>query len=256
MRLGCAAYSYRDLLKSGEMTLETFVDLCAELDLDGAELTAYYFPDTGREYLHRLRRHCFRRGVDVLGAAIGSNFTLRDAGARRAQVRNALEWLEHTYALGAPCLRVFAGPVPEGVLEETACEWAIECLQEVVERAGQVGVVVALENHGGVTDTAPQVLRFTERLAGPWFGLNLDFGNFHVDPYAEIRAVAAHAVTTHAKLVSRFGSERRELDYARIRAIMEEAGFRGYVSIEYEEAEDPRAAIPPFVANLRRALSR
>jgi sugar phosphate isomerase/epimerase len=117
-----------------------------------------------------------------------------------------------------------------------------------------LGVVVALENHGGVTSTAGQVERFLHAIDSPWFGINLDFGNFRNDPYAEFARIAPRTVTTHAKLTSRFGEETRPVDYARVKRIMDEAGYCGYLSIEYEEAEDPRTAVPRFVDELKRRI--
>src|SRR5262245_11094489 len=104
MRLGCAAYSYRQALQSGALTLPGFVDECASLGLDGVELTAYYFPDAERATLNDLKRHCFRRGVHILGTAVGSNFTLADEAKRRDQVRMAQAWIDHSVVLGAPCI--------------------------------------------------------------------------------------------------------------------------------------------------------
>lgn len=254
MRLGCAAYSYREPLKSGAMSLESFVDTCAGMELDGVELTAYYFASTGPEYLHALKRHCFRRGQHILATAVGSNFTQADPERRRAHVEITLAWIEHSVVLGAPCLRVFAGPIPEGVEEEQAYGWAAECLEECAARAAERGVVLALENHGGVTTTAEQVSRFFERIESPWLGMNLDFGNFRVEPYREIAQCAPRAVTTHAKLSSRFGDERRELDYTRIREIMTGVGYQGYISVEYEEKEDPAIGVPRFMETLKAAF--
>jgi sugar phosphate isomerase/epimerase len=161
------------------------------------------------------------------------------------------DWIDHSVTLGAPCIRVFAGPIAEGVSEDQAFAWALECIRECVAYGEERGVVVALENHGGVTSTAEQVERFLDAIDSPWFGVNLDFGNFSVDPYAEIARVAPRAVTTHAKLVSRFGDERRAIDYSQVRRIMEQAGYRGYLSIEYEEADDPMTAVPRFADHLR-----
>ncbi len=256
MRLGCAAYSYRLDLQSGALTLEGFVDTCAELGLEGVELTAYYFPSTERAYLNRLKRHCFRRGMHILATAIGSNFTIADADRRREQVRAATAWIEHSVALGAPCMRVFAGPVAEGVAEETASGWAIECLRECVEYAANQGVVIALENHGGVTARADQVLRIAAALESQWFGLNLDFGNFRDDPYAEIEQAAPLAVTTHAKVATRSAGGVVPVDYRRVRRIMEGVGYQGYISVEYEESEPAATAVPRFVGQLQEALAR
>lgn len=257
MRLGCAAYSYRQALQSGALTLEAFVDECARLGLDGVELTAYYFKSTEPVALQELKKYCFRRGMHVLGTAVGSNFTQPDAEKRREHVQMTKDWIDHSVILGAPCIRVFAGPVPEGVPEGTATGWALECLRQCVDHAAERGVVVALENHGGVTTTAEQVLAMAEQLEGPWFGLNLDFGNFRNDPYEEIRQVAHLAVTTHAKVSTRLpGDQREPVDYARVREIMEGVGYQGYISVEYEEQEDAATGVPRFVENLQSVFGR
>ena len=128
------------------------------------------------------------------------------------------------------------------------------CLQECAAYARERGVLLALENHGGLTRTADGTLRLLKAVDSPALGLNLDFGNFRVDPYAEFAQLAPRTVTTHAKVTSRFGEERREVDYARVRRIMEAAGYRGYISIEFEEKEDPREGVPRFAETLKKAF--
>src|SRR5207247_193322 len=68
LKLSLAAYSYRQYLaaKPPKMDLFGFVDLCADMALDGVELTSYYFPaDVTSEYLHRIKQHAFMLGLDV-----------------------------------------------------------------------------------------------------------------------------------------------------------------------------------------------
>src|ERR1041385_1384158 len=75
------AFFKDDKKRRGEPTGKTidmfdFVDFCAEHHCDGAEVTSYYFPkDTDREFLIRLKRHAFLRGVAISGSAIGNTFT-------------------------------------------------------------------------------------------------------------------------------------------------------------------------------------
>lgn len=254
MRLGCAAYSYRDRLKAGSMSLEQFVDTCADLGLEGVELTSYYFSSTETAYLQSLKRYCFLRGMHIAATAVGSNFTQVDAEKRAAHVRMTKEWIDHSVVLGAPCIRVFAGPIPPDVAEEQAFAWALECLQECVTYATTRGVVIALENHGGVTGTGEQVARFLQAIKSPWFGVNLDFGNFRVDPYTEFAQLAPQTVTTHVKVTSRFGEGRGEVDYTRVKAILDDAGYRGYLTIEFEEDEDPEVGVPRLVESLKQVF--
>lgn len=254
MKLGCCAYSYRQFLTSGEMTLEEFIDRCEEMGLDGVELTAYYFPSTAKEYLHHLKRYCFSKGLHIAGTAVGSNFCQADEAARREQVQMTKEWIDHSVTLGAPCIRVFAGPVPEGHREEEAFQWAVACLGECAEYGASRGVVVALENHGGITATADQVEKLVQAVNHEWFGVNLDFGNYRTPP-AEYEQTAPHAVTCHAKTHYRNpAGQKKEVDYAQVVKIMRRVGYKGYLNIEYEEAEDPRLAVPRFAAQLKALL--
>ena len=132
--------------------------------------------------------------------------------------------------------------------------WAVDCLRECIAYGAQRGVVIALENHGGVTARAEQVMAIAEQVRGSWFGLNLDCGNFSGDPYEEIRQVAPLAVTTHAKVTTRSPEGVQPVDYTRVRDILAAAGYEGYLSIEYEEKEDAATAVPRFVDTLRAAL--
>lgn len=251
MRLGCCAYSYRELLQSGEMTLEDFVRTCQELDLDGVELTSYYFPTTERSYLNSIKRCCAAMGLHVAGTAVGSNFCQADEAKRQEQIDMTKEWIDHSVVLGAPCIRVFAGPVPEGHTEDEAVSWAVAAMRECAEYGGERGVAVALENHGGITATALQVERLVQEVNHDWFGINLDFGNYR-DPTTEFPKTAPHAVTTHAKVTHRDAEgNRQKVDYSFAREVMEQVGYKGYISIEYEEPEDPREGVPAFVEELK-----
>jgi len=255
MKLSCCSYSYRDLLKGGEMTMEAFLDTCADLGMDGVELTQYYFPEETDEYLYHIKREALRRGLGVAGAAVGGNFINADADARQKQIDHVKDWVVKAAKLGAPILRVFAGAQPEGV-DYAQCEaWVQEGLTQCAVTAARHGVVLGLENHGGVTGTADGVLSLLEPLAdNPWIGLNLDFGNFTGDIYSQYRRCAPYAVTTHAKVTCRQGEGRERVDYRKIARIMAEAGYTGYLSIEFEEREDPIEGVDRFAAYLRGCM--
>ena len=255
MKLSCCAYSYRDLLESDRMTLEQFLDTAVELGLDGVELTSYYFAEESDEYLNHLKREVYRRGLDVSATAMGGSFASADAAERRRQIAHVKDWLEKSARLGSSVLRVFAGAAPEGVETATAQQWVIKGLAECAEVAARCGVMLALENHHGLTADAAGTLALIEPFKdNPWIGLDLDFGNFTGDIYAEFAACAPHALTTHAKVSGRLGQERVLVDYRKVVPIMREAGYRGYLAIEYEEPEDPVVGVSRFAAYLRGCL--
>ena len=256
MKLGCCAYSYRQLLSAGQMTMEEFLDTALELGLDGVELTQYYFPEESPAFLNHIKREAFARGLEVGGTAIGGNFSNADAGARAKQIEHVKDWLVKSSRLGSPVLRVFAGGVPQDTDEEAAAGWVRDGLTECAEVAEETGVVLALENHGGLTGTADGVLGLLAPFAdSPWVGLNLDFGNFTGDVHEQFVRCAPYAVTTHAKVTYREGDGRELVDYRRVVRILREAGYRGYLAIEYEEDEPPLTGVDRFAAYLRGCLA-
>lgn len=257
MRLSCCAYSYRQALQNGSLSLEDFLRICCDLGLDGAELTAYYFPTTERAYLNEIKLAAHRLGLAVSGTAVGSDFAHPDAERRRAHVQMTLDWIAHSVALGAPTLRVFAGAVRDGQTEEQAFENVVACLQECAVGAHDSGVLLALENHGGLTATADGTLRLLRAVGSPAVGLNLDLGNFRGDIYSQFEACAPLAVACHAKATAagEHEGERIFVDYTRVRGILGAAGYRGFIAIEYEEQEPAETGVPAFLADLRAALA-
>ena len=254
MKLGTCAYSYRDLLTAGKMTLLEFLDTAAGLGFDGVEWTAYYFPETTKEYLTRIKRETFVRGLDISGTAVGGNFADADEAKRRNQITHVKSWIERSAWLGSSVLRVFAGGCPEGTERSVAEQWVRDGLAECAEMAEEEGVILALENHGGLTADADGTLALITPLDSPWVRLNLDFGNFTGDVYAQYAKCAPYAATTHTKVTVRQGDRREQVDYRRVVRIMREAGYRGYISIEYEEKEPPIVGVDRFAAYLRGCL--
>ena len=260
LKLSIAAYSYRQYLaaKPPTMDLFDFVNLAADMGLDGVEPTSYYFPrDVTVDYLNRLKLHAFKLGLDISGTAVGNNFCLPPGPARDEQIKLVHEWIDRAAELDAPVIRIFAGNVPRGQSEEEAVGWAVEGIKAVLPYAATKGIVLALENHGGITATPEQIFRLVKAIDAPNFGVNLDTGNFRgSDPYAEIAQLAPYALNVQIKTeIHRAGSRgNEEADLARLIGILREARYSGYVVLEYEAAADPIKAIPEHIKVLRRLI--
>lgn len=259
IKVGCAAYSYKKYLKGegASMALEDFIETAAEIGCDGVELTSYYFPaDVTIQYINKLKRRAFLLGLDVSGTAVGNRFTFPPGKERDAQVAGLKKWINHAAEMGAPCMRIFAGAAPEGSSEEEAIRWVVECIRECADLAAQRGVLLALENHHGVTSTAEQVLAIVGAVKSEWVGVNLDTGNFRTeDPYADIAKLAPYAVTTHFKTeITPSSGAKEKADPKRIVGILRDAGYRGYLTLEYEAADDPKTAVPQVIRSLKDAV--
>jgi sugar phosphate isomerase/epimerase len=262
LKLSVAAYSYRQFLdlkrqgREGSMTLDDFIDAGARMDLGAVEFTQYYFPQTSPEYLAHLKGRCTRLGLDVSGTAVGNNFCEPRPAKLREQIESVKKWAEHTARLGGKTMRIFAGNVAKGDTVEKARARCIEAIEEACAHAGKYGVYLALENHGGITATLDQILLLVRGVKSDWFGVNLDTGNFHTaDPYSDLEKLAPYAVTVQIKTeIHRAGRKTEEADLKRLIEILRAAGYRGYVALEYEAAEDPRVAVPRAVEALKKLV--
>ena len=268
LKLSLAAYSFSRQLsqhwpspkkQDGTMTLLDFIDFCAEQNLDGTELTSYYFPaEITSDYIRQIKERTFRLGLDISGTAIGNDFCKPAGEALKAEKALTRKWIDYAADLGAPVIRIFAGNVPKGDTEAAALDRCVAAIDEAVAYAATKSVVLALENHGGITSTPEQLLAIVKRVApSPNFGVNFDSGNFRTaDPYASLEMIAPYAMNAQVKAtVSPNGGQKEAADLARIIGILKQANYRGYVVLEYEEPEDPRTAIPPLLKKLRELIA-
>jgi sugar phosphate isomerase/epimerase len=258
LRLSLAGYSFRQVLnlnrKPPTMTYDGFIDLAASLPFDAVEFTEYYFPQTANAYLAGLKGRCTRQGLDVSGTAIRNDFCVNDGTRLKQQIDHVKRWIEHTSRLGGKTVRIFAGTVAKDDKEERARRQCVEAIQEASEHAGQFGIYLALENHGGITASSDQMLAIVRAVKSDWFGVNLDTGNFRTkNPYADMERLAPYAIVVQIKTeIQREGQKKaEEADLKRKMQILRAANFRGYVVLEYEAAEDPKTAVPRYARVLR-----
>lgn len=267
--MGLAAYSFRQYFKEGKGTdpksdparrldMLDFIRYCDEQGC-AAEVTSYYFPAalTG-EFLLAVKREAFMRGVELSGTSVGNTFTHPPGAKRDAQIQYVKEWIDHAAVLGAPHIRVFAGEVQKGSTKAEAKRLCITALEECCDYAGRKGVMLGVENHGGIIEDAGDLLEIMRAVKSPWCGVNLDSGNFHTeDPMHDFALCAPYAVNVQWKAeIQPKGAKGKQLaDFPRIVSILRAANYQGYLTLEYEAPEDPYTAVPRLLKEMRVVLA-
>lgn len=259
LKLSLAAYSFRESLAGPKknMTLDDFVDLCAEFDIDAVEPTSYFFPDpVTPAYCRALRKRAFLHGLSISGTAIRNTFTYAPGPALDKEMAHVKKWCDYAAELGAPVIRIFAGNLQPNTKEVDARRWCIDAIEQCCEYAGRRGVILALENHGGIVTRADQLISIAREIRSEWFGVNWDSGNFRgSDPYAELAQAAPYAVTAQIKTeVMPNDGPKVEADLARVVDILRKANYRGFVALEYEAKEDAKTAVPRYLQQLRKLM--
>jgi sugar phosphate isomerase/epimerase len=270
IKLSLNAYSFSKLLNdqikgSGPgMSLFDLLDFCAEHNFDAIDPTGYFFPGypevPSDEYINKFKRRAFQLGLDISGTGVRNNFANPDSEKRAADVQHVKEWIEVAAKMGAPVIRVFAGPVPEGYEEkwDEVAGWMVECLKECAEYGEKFGVLVGVQNHGDMLKTAEQTIKIIKMVNSEWLGAIVDTGYFMTeDPYVDIEMVIPYAVNWQVK-ESPFGKESPiRIDLARLMKILNESGYRGYIPIETLSVSgrpyDPFTLVPAFHQEVREA---
>lgn len=262
--VGLAAYSLRTQMKfdqgkagPGKLDLLDFLDICADLRLEVAELTSYYFPpEVTGEYLRELRRRAHILGLDLSSGAIGNKLT-HAPGSEAAQQQQAYitKWIDHYSDLGVSVIRIFAGDPGKEISAEAAIRNAIANLGPALAHAEKRGVLLALENHDFTMDVS-RLLQILNGVQSKWLGALLDSGNLRdsADPYADMAKIAPYALSAQVKVALKSAGQKTPTDYAKVVRLLNDAGYAGYLVLEYEEEEDPMVAIPRHLQSIRRAL--
>jgi sugar phosphate isomerase/epimerase len=254
---GCCAYSYNQELRSGQMTLEEFFHKAVELRVDAVDVTGYYLKSTDAAYLNSLRHLAYKNALLFSGTACGVSMVQADSAKRADSLNEIKKWVDVTDRLGAPHLRVFAGKLPPGVTSQQAIDWVVETMKAATDYSGQKGIAIGIEDHQGVSQSADVCLEVMHRVDSPYAGINLDITHFvptaTQDAYAQIAACIPYATNTHIR--DQF-DDQTPIDLDRVWRLFAQAGFKGYMSAEYESQGAGSAAagtgVPRLIDEIRK----
>lgn len=257
LRSAICAYSFRKELGDHSMRYEDLVPLAVETGVDGLDLTVYWFPSTEDSFLMPLRREAYRAAVEIYSISVRTEMCRPTPELRESEIAGIHKWVDVAAKLGAGHIRVFGGSVPKGASEDQAAGWCTEVLKQAADYAGTHGVILGLENHGGITEKASRIVQIVRAVDSPWVGVNLDSGNFRQDAYRQMEMCAPYAVNVQFKTEVRGeGGKEEPADWDRTVGILLKAGYKGYIALEYERNDPARQAVPPLLKDLRGVIAR
>ena len=196
-------------------------------------------------------------GLVLSGLSLGNNFALEDDQALQEQIDSVLEGIDLAAAVGAPVSRIFGGHLAKEDRENTKrkealLERIIDSLKIVVHAAKKAGVVLALENHGGLPASAAEQIAVLEAVDSPYLKATIDVGNYMQvgeNGHESLKNVLPYAAYIHFKdnhwadPVKACTLGDGDVDLGACLSILEEAHYDGYIAIEYEGSEEERLGI-------------
>jgi len=273
IHIGVSTYSYWHFDRV-KYPIEKVIEDAARIGFDGVEILHRQMESEDRKYVNNLKRMAFSLGLDLFFLSIHQNFVSPDKDRRQKDIDHTKRCIDLAVQLGCPAIRLNSGrwgtagsfqqmldaggketPLA-GYTDDDAFKWCIDSINECLPHTEQAGVVLALENHWGLTTSVEGLLRIYQGVNSPWLSINLDTGNFVGDPYPQLEKLAPHAIVVQAKTYYGGGVYyTRELDYDRIAKILRSAGFKGYISLEMEGKETADLAVTKSLKVLREAFA-
>ncbi len=247
-KISLAEWSLNKQLFSGELTnLEFPAKAKNDYGIDGVEYVNQFFADkaTDHAYLRELKQRCDDLGVTSVLIMIDLEGFLGDtrAAERTKAIDNHKKWVEAAQILGCHAIRVNA--YGEGSREEVA-KAATDGLVQLSQFAKDYNVNVIVENHGSYSSDGKWLSQVIANTKMDNCGTLPDFGNFCIvqddegckewyDRYIGTQEMMPYAKGVSAKAMDFDASGNCiETDYDRMLRIVKDAGYRGYIGIEYE----------------------
>jgi len=240
-KISLAEYSMHRMLAAGKLDHLDFAQLTKEeFGIGAVEYwnRPWFEKAEDKEYLEEMKRRAEDAGVRSLLIMVDGEGNLGDPdeAKRKEAVERHHKWVEAAQYLGCHSIRVNARS--RGTYEEQL-ELAADGLARLSEFAKDYHLNVIVENHGGLSSNGKWLASVMKTVDMENCGTLPDFGNFgDYDRYQGVRELMPWAKAVSAK-AHKFeeGGNAAHTDYERMMQIVVEAGYHGYVGIEWTGKE-------------------
>jgi sugar phosphate isomerase/epimerase len=242
LRISLAEWSVHRAIMGLKMTHLDFPRYAREAGIEGLEFAGGLWGAPTQGYLARLKTAMKQTGTRCVLITCDDEGQMGHSSkeVRRKTVDNHKKWVDYCAELGGHSIRanMHSDLTPRTPAErETVLDWCADSFAVLAEIARGAGLDVLIENHWGLSSDPDAIAALIRKVNQPNFGTLPDFGNFPqgVDRYEAVRKMMLYAKGVSFKCYD-FSPEGKEttIDLDRMMKIVLDAGYRGFVGIEYD----------------------
>ena len=281
IKIGFTSYSFSKAVNAGTIDFLKSIELAAEYGAEHIEI-ARDLMET-QDWIEPIKETAKANNLDLSSYTIGANFVQPDAEALKNEIARVKTHIEIGAKLGVTRMRHDCGwrPIPEAGIEQFEKELPrfIDCCGELADYAEKYGITTSIENHGFYVQGSDRVKRIVLGVNRANFGTTLDVGNFlcaDEDPASAVMNNISIATMIHFKdfhikrsappqeggyIKTFHGNYLRgaltgdgDVELKRISDIINESGYDGYLSVEFEGWEDPLFACQRAILNVKALM--
>ena len=283
MKLGVSSYSYNsEIIKQSNFTQYRTIDAAKNQGFDAIEFVQL-MPHNGmtkKEYARLLKEHAKERDIEISAYLVGAEMVQPDEASRKAEIKKVCEELDIAAELGVKLFRHDVGGEAKGF--DLYLPQMADSVREITKYGESLGIKTMSENHGYVFQNGERMEKLVNAVNHPNYGLLCDIGNFlclNEDPIPEITRIAPYTIHVHAKdflmnkkdictengrfYRSKCGTvlipmpvNEGSVPVRQCIEILKNAGYDGYIDIEYEGELDCFKGISRGYNNLKRILDK
>lgn len=275
MKFALTTYSLSQLRRNNGVSETELVSIAKELGFDGIEF-AEINPAEGQdkiEYAKTLKAECEKVGITPTQYSIGADFINGSDGDLEKEIERLKYEVDVAVALGVSGMRHdatggFKGEERKYKGFDEALPRIVKGYKAVTEYAAKKGIKTMIENHGYFCQDSDRVEKVVTGVGNPNFGVQLDIGNFlcaDENPVTACSRLAPYISYVHTKdfhiksgngfapcdgfFKTRGGNYLRgavlghgDVPVLQCLSIVKNAGYDGFVTLEFEGCEDAKTA--------------
>ncbi|WP_031426536.1 sugar phosphate isomerase/epimerase family protein [Flavimarina sp. Hel_I_48] len=254
-KISLAQWSLSGPIRDGSMNPFDFAQKASEMDFEGIEYVSQLYTEKLQNYpdqatamnslVQTLKAKSEQYGVKNVLIMIDNEGELSstDVSTRDEAVKKHQKWVDAAAQLGCHAVRVNLKGADE---KEAWKEASVDGLTKLADYAAEKDIEVLVENHGGFSSNASLLMEVINKVNLDNCGTLPDFGNFCIESsedgcaeeyprYKGIEEMMPKAMAISAKTYAFTDSgEEKDMDYMKIMQTIKDAGYSGFIGIEYE----------------------
>jgi L-ribulose-5-phosphate 3-epimerase len=243
--LACETYSIRDIMSKepaeGKYDMIGVMKLMKDLGMKGVTLNDIWMKSYDTAYLDQIKKAAKKNGIIIVGLICEGNLSTSDDAAWKKQIEVDTEKMRAAAYLGARIVRLNLGGLGDQAKDDTiGTDQCIAAFKNLLPLAKELKLKMTIENHGGPSKKADNIIRIIKSTDPKWVGSCMDFRNWPAEVILEENAkVAPYAYHVHAK-AHNFDDKGEEtsVSYGKVLQMLKDANYKGAVSIEFEGPGD------------------
>lgn len=251
-RIAIASYPFREFIAGEESKSAKPIDLkdfaahvVEKFQVNKIEPWTGHFPSTDPKYLEDFRTAVERANATVANIAVDGEHSpyATDRSEREQAIASSKKWIDNAVTIGSPSIRT---NIPQAKAVKPNLDRTADSLARVAEYAATKNIVVALENDNPVSEDPFFLVALVKKVNNPWLHTLPDFGNTLAAHKPDYAYRGLDAMFSRAYCISHVKSSETNskgvtvhVDMARAFGLMKQHGYKGYCSMEWDDAGDP-----------------